>query len=275
MVNKKKSTVKKIKSQTLDLRNEREIASDFAVKIYKKFDKMVKAVVLFGSSVKNNSNSTSDIDLVVIIDDASVKWDQELISWYREELGKLVEENRYTKEIHITTVKLTTWWNDLLKGDPVITNMIRYGEAIIDVGGFFNPLKILLDQGRIKPTPEAIYTALNRAPDHFRRSKYAVLSSIEGMFWAMVDSSQAALMAHKISPPSPEQIPILLKENFVDSGKLKMDYVIWFRDLYTLHRSIVHGEVNNIKGNEIDVWHKKTEEFLSKMIGLVKDSLVE
>ncbi|MFA6022683.1 MAG: nucleotidyltransferase domain-containing protein [Candidatus Pacearchaeota archaeon] len=264
---------KKVGVPKLNLENEREVASDFGVKIYKKFDKIVKAVVLFGSSTKNTSLSTSDIDLVIVIDDVSVKWDQELISWYREELGKLVSENLYNKELHLTTVKLSTWWNDLMKGDPVIINMIRYGEAIIDIGGFFNPLKVLLEQGRIKPTPEAIYTALGRAPEHFKRSKYSVLGSIEGLFWTMVDSSQAALMAHNVSPPSPEQIPVLLKETFVDNNKLKIDYVIWFRDLYTLHRKIVHGDVTNIKGEDIDIWQQKTEDFLGKMIGLVKESL--
>jgi hypothetical protein len=190
------------------------------------------------------------------------------------ELGKLVDQNRYTKELHITTIKMTTWWNDLLKGDPVITNMIRYGEAVVDFGGFFNPLKILLEQGRIKPTPESIYTALQRAPDHFRRSKIALLGSIDGLFWAMVDSSQAALMAYKVSPPSPEQIPLLLKETFVDTKVLKMDYVTWFRDLYVLHKKIVHGETNSIKGSEIDLLMQRTDNFIGVMAELVKKSII-
>lgn len=257
----------------IDLKSDRDIGMDFAIKVYEKFDKMIKAIVMFGSSTKNTSISSSDIDLVILIDDASVKWDQELIAWYREELGKLAIENRYKKELHLTTIKLTTWWNDLMKGDPVIINMLRYGDALIDVGGFFNPLKVLLEQGRIKPTNEAIYTALQRAPEHFRRSKIAVIGSIDGLFWGMVDSAQGALMAYKVMPPSYEHIPMLLKENFVDTKKLKMDYVIWYRDLYILHRQIVHGEVTHLKGADIDIWQKRTEEFISAMVRLVKESL--
>lgn len=273
MVKKKKVKVRKVASPTLDLRNEREIASDFAVKAYKKFDKIIKSVVLFGSSVKNSATATSDIDIVVLIDDVMVKWDQELIAWYREELGNLVSANPYTKELHITTIKLSTWWNDMMKGDPVIINMIRYGEAIIDDGGFFNPLKVLLEQGRIRPTPEAIFTSLQRAPDHFKRSEMSVVSAVDGLFWAMVDSSQAALMAANVTPPSYEQIPIMLKETFVDTGKLKMNYVSWYRDLYTLHRSIIHGETNKIKGSDIDVWQNRTDEFIRVMTDLVKKSI--
>ena len=255
---------------TLNLTNERDIAMDFAIKVYKRFDKIIKAVVLFGSSVKNTSTSTSDIDIIIVVDDASVKWDQELVAWYREELGKIVALSPYKKEIHINTVKLTTWWNDLMKGDPVIVNILRYGEAMVDVGGFFNPLKALLIDGRIKSTPEAIYVALNRAPEHFRRSKSAELGAVEGLFWAMVDSAQAALMSAGVMPPSPEHIPSLLNETFVERNMLKRDYPAMFNELYILHRKIIHGEITDLKGSEIDVWQDRTERFISTMAQIVK-----
>jgi hypothetical protein len=87
----------------------------------------------------------------------------------------------------------------------------------------------------------------------------------------MVDSAHAALIAaHKV-PPSPEHVPIELKENFVDSGKLKMKYVLWYRDLFLLHKKIAHGEITNLKGVEIDEWQDRTEEFLKMMAKLVND----
>ncbi|MEK6891019.1 MAG: nucleotidyltransferase domain-containing protein [Nanoarchaeota archaeon] len=276
MAKKRSKKVKVVKDKrypTLDLKTERDIAMDFSVKVYKKFDKMVKAIVLFGSSVKGNATASSDVDLVVIIDDASISWDQELIAWYREEIGKIASSHPYTKELHITTVKLTTWWEDLMRGDPTVLNILRYGEAVIDIGGFFNPLKALLIQGRIKSTPEAIHNALQRAPEHFSRSKFAELGSVEGLFWAMVDSAQAALMAYNVSPPSPEHIPALLKEIFVDNRMLKLDYVTWYRDLYVLHRKIVHREIREVKGNDIDMWQGRTQEFLRVMVDLVSKSL--
>lgn len=267
----KKSHVKTLKdSRKLDLRDDKEVAMDFAVKAYKKFDKVVKAIVLFGSTSKGTATSSSDIDLIVIIDDASVLWDQELIAWYREEMGKLVGSSAYNKELHITTTRLTTMWNDLMKGDPTITNVIRHGEALIDIGGFFNPLKSLLQQGYIRSTPEAIYTALQRAPMHFRRSQISELNAIEGLYWAMVDSAQAALMSANVTPPSPEHLPILLKETFVDTKMLDSKYPKLFSDLYKLHKGIVHGEIQDIKGNQIQQWQDITEDFIGVMAKLVK-----
>jgi len=268
---KKKNKFNPKNISTLQLKTEDDISMDFAVKIYKKFDKIVKSIVLFGSSTKQNAVPGSDIDIMILIDDASIKWDQELIAWYREELEKIIQESPYKKSLHINTIKLTTWWEDLMRGDPVVLSILRYGEALIDAGGFFNPIKQLLIDGKIKSTPEAIYSCLQRAPLHFARSKMAELGAIEGLYWAMVDSAHAALIAANVSPPSPEHIPGELRTNFVNSGKLKMKYVDWFRDLNILHKKISHGEMTDLKGVEIDDWQNKTQEFISVTAQLINE----
>jgi len=269
---KKKLSKKDVKQfPTLNLKTESEIGMDFATKVYKKFDKLIKSIVLFGSVSKKNPSPGSDIDLILILDDVSVKWDQELIAWYRTELEKIVKNSPYKSELHINTIKLSTWWEDLIKGDPVVMNIIRDGKALIDFGGFFEPLQYLLVEGKIRPSPEAIYNLLQRAPMHITRSRVSELNCIEGLFWSMVDCAQAALIAANIMPSSPEHLSIDLKENFVDTGKLKMKYVIWYRDLLFLHKKIVHGHITDLKGVEIDDWQEKAEEFLKIMAKLVND----
>jgi len=269
----KKISVRKKNYPTLQLKLESEIAMDFATKAYEKFNKMIKSIVLFGSSVKQEAVAGSDIDIIIIIDDVAVIWDQELIAWYREELDKVLRQNPYGKSLHINTIKLSLWWDDLMKGDPVVLNILRYGEAMIDFAGFFEPLKFLLLKGKINSTPESIYNCLERAPTHFLRSKAAELNSIEGLYWAMVDSSHAALIAAGIPPASPEHISSDLKEVFVNRGILKMKYVIWYRDLLMLHRKIVHGEITDLKGVEIDMWQERTQEFMNVMAELVNKSV--
>jgi len=267
MKEKEKKEAKKIKLRTI--KNEKDIAFDFATKVHQRFGILIKATVLFGSQAKNTATPNSDIDIIIIVDDSSIKWDLELVAWYREEISKLISKEDYRRDLHITTVKLTTWWNDLINGDPVVINILRYGEVLIDSGGFFEPLKALLFQGKIHSTPEAVYAALQRAPVHILRSKNAVLGAIEGLFWAMVDSAQAALMTAGKLPPSTEQIPRMLKEEFVDSGIMKNDFVISMRDLYNLHKSISYGDIRFIKGSLIDQWQKTTEEFLLEMTRIV------
>jgi len=276
MVKKVKSKVEKLKfaKPKFQMTNEKEIAMDFALKVHEKFDRLIKATILFGSQAKGKAVAGSDIDIILVIDDSSISWDLELISWYREELGKLVSAQNYGKDLHLTTVKLTTWWNDLLIGDSVVINMLRYGEALIDSGGFFNPIKTLLLQGRIHSTPEAAYVALQRAPAHLSRSYGSVLGAIEGVYWCMVDSAHAALIMDGKIPPSPEHVSILLKESFVDRGLLDISYVSAFRDVYALHKQIAHGEVRKVMGDSIDRLQKTAEDFMLRMTNIV-DTLIK
>ncbi len=262
---------KKLKKDfpTLKLKTEHSIAMDFAVKVSKKFNKMIKSIILFGSAARQDSVVGSDIDIIIILDDATIVWDQELIAWYREELDKILRANPYSKELHINTTKLTTWWEDLLKGNPTVINILRYGEAMIDLAGFFEPLKALLVKGKIRSSPEAIYAALQRAPQHLATSKIAELNAVEGLYWAMVDSAHAALIAANRLPPSPEHIAGDLNEVFVSQGVLKPKYVQWYRDMLILHKKINHRKINDLKGVELDELQSHTEEFLEVMANLV------
>lgn len=255
------------------LRNEFDIAVKFASQVHKKFATIIKATVLFGSQAKRTAVASSDIDIVIIVDDASINWDLELIAWYREELGKLVAANKYAHELHVNTIKLTTWWQDLINGDPVVLNILRYGEPLIDIAGFFKPLKALLYQGKIHSTPESVYNALQRAPMHLSRSRASELGAIEGVYWTMVDSAQAALITAGQLPPSPEHMTAMLKETFVDKGLMKADFVYWYRDCFALHKAIIHGHVTNLKGADIDVWQGRAEQFMKKMTEIIDNLL--
>lgn len=259
---------------TLGIANERDIALDFATKVYQEFASMIKAVVLFGSSAKKMSTPDSDIDVIVIIDDVSLNWDAELIGHYREAMGDLIKTNPYQKSLHVNTVKLSTWWGDLMKGDPVILNVLRYGDALIDHGGFFNPLKVLLKEGKINSTPEAIYTLLQRSPNHLVRSREAMLAAVDGFYWSAVDAAHAALIAAKIMPPSPEHIAEIMDTEFVKKKLLKKKYVEYYFSLHKFAKDIVHGKVKEVQGKRLDDLRVESDEFLRVMAKLV-DTLID
>ena len=112
---------------------------------------------------------------------------------------------------------------------------------------------------------------LDRVPQHIVRSRQAEMSAIDGCYWAMVESAQALLMAIRILPPSPDHITVLLKEHFVDKKLLKMKYVIAIRDLYDLHRKIVHGQLKNLDGRVIDNWQELSKEFFEVTLKLIDE----
>lgn len=271
-----KVKIKEIEEEpsTLSITGEREIALDFATKVYERFDQMIKSIVLFGSSAKRTMTPSSDIDIIIIIDDVSVNWDNELVVWYREELGNLIKLNPYSRPLHINTVKLSTWWDDMIKGDPIVINVLRYGDALIDHGGFFNPLRILLRDGKIRSTPESIYTLLQRAPGHFVRAKQSMLAVVDGLYWTMVDSAHAALIAARVMPSSPEAIAEVLTETFVKTKRLNKKYVKYYEEVHSIAKEIVHGKRISIKGKDLDEMVEMADSFLNEMAKLV-DVLIE
>ena len=54
-----------------------------------------------------------------------------------------------------------------------------------------------------------------------------------------------------------------------------MKYVLDYRDLLILHKRIMHGEITDLKGVEIDKWQEKTEDFMKTMAQLVKELIEE
>lgn len=248
---------------------DRDMAMDFAEKVYRKIGTPIKSIVLFGSATKGASTPRSDIDIIILIDDASILWDEELIAWYREELGKIIAQNRYLKPLHINTVRLTTWWNEMIRGEPVVINIIRWGDPLIDFGGFFTPLKAMLAQGHLKSTPEMIFVTLGRAPGHMARCKANLIGAMESIYWAFVDSSHSALIAAKVSPPSPEHIPSVMRQHLVDKGFLKGKYVDWYREVYLLTHKVLRAEVD-IKGQDIQMWRENADEYIREMALAVK-----
>lgn len=248
-----------------------DIAYDFAVKAYKQFKNIIKSIALFGSVSKGTQNKESDIDLIIIIDDAYVKWDLELVSWYREELAKLVEKQKHGKRIHINTVTLTTFWERLINGEPVVINVLRYAQPLIDPGDFFSPLKALLINGRIRPTKESINTVIKRAPLHINRSKYNILKAMEDLYWAMVDSAHGALMSARQTPPSPEHIPEMLDSIFVNKGLLETKYVDWFKEMYAIAHHLSAGNIVDVSGKHIQMYRERTEDFVNQMTYLIRE----
>jgi len=269
----KKSTIKRAKKNSKNSkkklasiqRTDYDIAYDFATKAYQKFREVIKSIVLFGSVAKTEAKPESDIDIIIIVDDCAIAWDQELIAWYREELGKLIVEQNYEKKIHVNTITLSTFWDELRAGLPIIINIIRYGQPLIDFGGFFDPLKVLLAKGRIRPTPEAVFVTLKRAPEHIARARLDILNTVENLYWAVVDSAHAALMACNQIPPSPEHIPEMMQNILVKNRLINKKLVEDFKRIRNLAKNILYGYVKEIKGKDIDFYTEMAENFEKEM----------
>ena len=240
-----------------------DTARKFAKLIYKEFGAFIKALVLFGSSVKTPGAKFRDLDILIILDDVTVEFSKELVETYRIVTEKCIA-NVDPQRLHIQSMKFTQFWEYVRAGDPVAINILRSGLSLIDTG-FFDPLQSLLDQGRIRPSEEAIYTYFTMSPASLHRSKQHLLTATIDLYWAAVDAAHAALMKLGEIPPSPEHVADLLERRLVKEKHINKKYAEVMRKLYILSKKITHREIQEISGAEYDKYRKLAETFVQGM----------
>ena len=246
-----------------------ELSRKFARRMYEEFGTFLKALVVFGEAAKRTGKE-HDIDILIVVDDVSVILSPELIQTYRLLTEKIIAE--VTTRMHVMSLKLSSFWEYVRAGDPVMINILRDGVALIDYG-FFDPLQLLLRQGRIRPSDEAVWNYMVRAPGTLHNSQWHILQATLDLYWAVIDAAHSALMFHGALPPSPAEAGHLIREKMVKPGIVKAKYADQMDFFYKLHKKIVHRELKNVNGQEYEKYRKQAEDFVGVMKGLVEKGL--
>ncbi len=242
--------------------NSFDTARNFSKIVYKEFGDFIKAIVLFGSVAKK-SNNPKDIDILIIIDDVKFKFSAELVEAYRLIVEKAVADTD-RQRLHIQSMKFSNFWEYMRAGDPVAVNILRYGIALVDTG-FIDPLQMLLDQGRIRPSKEAIQTYFAMAPASLGRANNHLLQATVDLYWAVIDASHAALMKYGEVPPSPEHVAELMEKTLIPKRQISRKSVNTIRTMYKVFKSVVNREVNNISSADYERYKKISETFVKEI----------
>ncbi len=243
-------------------RQDIDIAYAFAKKVYREFGDFLRGVILFGTTTKKLYKTSGDIDILIVIDDVSMKLTTEIVEAYRIITEKIIMNT--SRKIHVTTMRFTTFWEYMRNGDPIGINILREGVALVDTG-FFDPMQRLLYQGRIRPTYESIYMYFARAPMTLNNAKWHTLQATIDLYWAVIDAAHAVLMRMGEIPPTPAHVADLLDEKLVRKGLLHKSYVSTMRNFYKLMKMITQREIKSITGTEFDKYYREAEDFVRTM----------
>lgn len=238
--------------------DEIEIARTFSKKIWQEAGGIVKEVILFGETARSPEKA-HDVDILVLVDDVSIQLTPEITQTYRVLVEKIILAT--SPRLHVMTLKITTFWEYVRAGDPVIINVLRDGVALIDTG-FFDPLQMLLRQGRIRPTPESIWNYLNKAPQTMNNATWHLLQATLDLYWAVIDTAHAALMAEGIAPTAPQHVATLMHEHMVKTKKIHQRYSDTMNMFYNLSKKIVHREMTHISGTEYEKYRQIAKDFV-------------
>lgn len=238
------------------------VAKTFAQRIYKEFGDFVRAIILFGSTAKQKRNH-GDIDILIVVDDVRIQFTEDIVQTYRIILQKTIADTD-PKRLHIQSMKFSSFWEYVRAGDPVATNILRYGIALVDTG-FFDPLQLLLDQGRIRPTPESIATYFAMAPGNITKAKQNMISAGIELYWAVINSAHAALMHYGEVPPSPEEVARLLNKTLVKQKLVSKGSAVVMEEMYELFKDLTNRSKSVFTGREYDQCRLKAEKFVKEM----------
>jgi predicted nucleotidyltransferase/uncharacterized protein (UPF0332 family) len=264
------------KKETKDEKEERHETKEqrmqeknlFTKKVVEKYGKFVKAVVMMGSTAREEFKPKSDIDMFVILDDTAMKLTPEMQDKIDAELEKIAEKISPNLSVQ-PTYSLTEFWDFARVANPIIYNFIKEGVAVYDIG-FFEPIKNLLNMGRIPATREAIENYMEGAPKKLMRAKTVKLLMLaEDAYYAMLNTAQAVLMFMGLPPPVPNKAYEEVKLNLVEPGILEPEYAEWLKEIIEIRKKIEHKEIMDVEGKFVDEWLEKAEKFVDKMFSLL------
>ncbi len=239
--------------------------------VLKKFEKYVVSYVAVGSLFRGDARS-NDIDVAVVIDDTDVK----KMSRFelRDKLGAIIRTIGYDasaitgvkKSFHIQVYILTDFWEAIKEASPVIFTFLRDGIPLYD-RGIFTSWKLLLEMGRIKPSPEAIDMHMDMGERLLERAKGKMLGIVaEDLYYACLNPSQAALMLYGVPPPTPRETIRLMEEIFVKKEKIfEKRYVDILAKTFKVYKDIEHTKIKEVKGKDLDVLMRDVELFLKRI----------
>ncbi len=245
-----------------------KILKEFTKALLKKYGSIIRSVVLFGSTARNEWRGESDIDVFIIIDDTRTKISPDMKARIEDEMDVIAKKCHKQLSIQQPYL-LTEFWNMVRIGHPIVFNFIREGIPVFD-RDIFLPIKRLLQLGEIRPSKEAVEKYIERGPKRVKRVENAKMYMVvEDLYYAMLESAQAVLMFLGKSPPRPSDAPDALRKSLVKMGFVKESQVKFLEDIIEVRKQVEHKKINNISGAELDEWLEKTRKFVKLMQGLI------
>ncbi len=258
---------KKTREKGLDKKKRIQVLKKFTKEALKKYGPVIRSIVLFGSTARQEFKGESDIDVFVIIDDTKTKISPSMKEKMEDDMERMAKKCNRLLSVQQPYL-LTEFWGLVRIGHPIIFNFIREGVPIYDKD-IFLPIKRLLQMGEIKPSKEAVEKFIERGPKRIKRVESAKLYMVvEDCYYAMLESAQAVLMFLGKNPPKPSDAPEALR-TLTKMKLLEEKYIKYLGDILDVRKNVEHKKTKKISGQELDEWIAKTKKFVKKMQELI------
>ncbi len=257
----KKKTGKKIREFAKQRRA--RIVKEFSKKLLEKYGPYIKAIVVWGSTARDEFKCESDIDLVILVDDTKSDFSEEIKRKMDDFIYKLAKKTD-EKLSPQPTWGITEFMRMVRNYAPLAYALLKDGIPVYDTG-FFLTNKKLLEMGELPITPEASERRMESVPKRLLGAKHAKLWIVaEYIYYAMIGAEEAVLMYLGRVPPDPINAAKACREYLVKTGLLEEKYVEFLDEVVKFRKAVEHRKINDISGKELDEYIKKGEEFVER-----------
>lgn len=246
--------------------------------VLRKFEKYVASYVVGGSLVRGTAGKDSDVDTFVIIDDTDVKRMPrlQLLEKLRGMIHDYIREATAlsgTKNVlNVQVYLMTDFWDNVKDANPVIFTFIRDGVPMYDRGTFL-PWKLLLQMGKVKPSPEAVDKFMKYGEQNESLVSRRLIDAMVDIYWGVVTPTQALVMLAGHAPPAPKHMVADVKKVLVDTEKVMSASELKFLEkVIKYYKDYEHGTLKTIPGKTVDEllvesknYDKKLQEIRKKL----------
>ncbi|MCK4634309.1 MAG: nucleotidyltransferase domain-containing protein [Candidatus Aenigmarchaeota archaeon] len=269
--NKKTRIKKKMSKKIRDFEKKRraDVIKKFSKKVLDKYGPYVKAIVAWGSVVRNEFHSKSDIDVVILIDDTRGNLTKKIRGEIDDFMFKAAEEtDKMLSPQPVWTI--TEFVSMTRRCSPLAYNLLKDGVAVYDTG-FFLTHKRLLERGEMPLTKEAVENRMENVPKRLRRAQHAKMYIIaEDLYYACLDSLQAVVMFMGRGPPDANHAAEVGRKYLVENKLTKEETIKIIEDIINFRKKTEHKEVKDIKGEEVDKFIERAKKFVKEMERVLK-----
>ncbi|MEK6908720.1 MAG: nucleotidyltransferase domain-containing protein [Nanoarchaeota archaeon] len=239
--------------------------------VLRKFEKYVASYVVGGSLVRGTADKTSDVDTFVIIDDTDVKRMPrlQLLEKLRGMIHDYIREATAlsgTKNVlNVQVYLLTDFWDNVKDANPVMFTFIRDGVPMYDRGTFL-PWKLLLQMGKVKPSPEAVDKFMKYGEQNESLVTRRLIDAMVDIYWGVVTPTQALVMLAGHAPPAPKHMVADVKKVLVDTEKImSVNELKFLERVIKLYKDYEHGTLKTIPGKEVDELLEESKKYDKKL----------
>jgi predicted nucleotidyltransferase len=239
--------------------------------VLRKFEKYVASYVVGGSLVRGTAGKDSDVDTFVIIDDTDVKRmpRMQLLEKLRGMIFDYIREANalagVKNPLNVQVYLLTDFWDNVKDANPVMFTFIRDGVPMYDRGTFL-PWKLLLQMGKVKPSPEAVDKFMKYGEQNESLVTRRMLDAMVDIYWGIVTPTQALMMLAGHAPPAPKTMVQDVKKVLVEKEKvMSLIELKLLERIIKLYKDYEHGTLKTIPGKEVDELLKESKKYDGKL----------